>query len=852
MRHWIRPSIRNPRPALVRALPLVLGLSVGACGDETTNPVGDLSRPAGLVYVERPDRRGDLFIADAEVDGVRLQQFQLLPVGTSTALVQEFALAPSVFAPLIIPTPGFPSEMAFAPGNEDLTPIPECDPTADGPVHTPEPSTLTDGRLYVLSPIGVSVDPASGEERVGLLHIIDARDTFTGSLPTRGSGPGLEDLGEISLQATLEMFGEARGRVLLPVDVKVLSSSRLVDILAVVFDSLDEESAQVALFEVTFSADGALLGVMLLERMEPVADPPPGGPERGPGGGARAPAFIPGTEAGRAALVVPSARNQWVTPLILADDLRSIDGPAALVDVGGPTDSAVAAGDRVVVNRTDRPAMVVLVRDADGVGFSRDPRVYDSPYTASDDREGRDEACCAAPGRCGPGVPDYCGRIDLPSPVSTSVYVDRYPRDLIDPDLSNTATVSRPAGRICPSDPGGTGAERIACRCDPVLFVVHTNGLATFVVRDPFEVTVSSSTAVTRTTPMTEFSEVRECVLTTAGSRLPEDRICNLNASTAADGCAGNPVIQVVPNTTVRYRAELLGSLYVSRTGTLSLGRGDALFALGDSSIVFSELWDERLIRPGDRVRATMSVEDGCQRNGQPEVQDVGTIESFEPGDVLEARFPGLGERIDLEAPECSGTLDRVVYEIWPGDESAVVKQMAGEQIVRPVERVPYQFESATQLLVADFDRPLNITVTSSRAVETNTSPGAAPCVDAQPFYCETPADCGAGRACLASPDNAADIQCRSACAEECSGPGCLDSERFRRCDGVELTLRPTLGAQISLRDPGTVASEIVAAVPSGAVFHPLFPGFVVSAPASRTLIQVIPTLSSYVVDVTR
>lgn len=879
------PPLRLPKPTgrpLKRIGPLSLavglaavGLAAVACDDDAANPVGDLSRPSGLLYVERPDNRGDLFIADSEVEGVRLLQFQLV----NDRLFQAFALAPAVFSPLIIPTPGFPTQMAFASETDGSAPAsdPPCKPAEEGAVRV---SAHAGGRLYVLSAVGVSVDPISRDERVGFIHIVDARDTSRDAFPARGSNPGLESLGEIPLQQVLEPV-EGPGLLLLPVGVKVLRSTAFEDILAVVFDSLDDQPGQAALLKVNYPREGRGPGVPSLipgSRMKPVAQPP-AGMAGAPAGGARAAAFVPATHtatpAAPAALIVPSARNRWVTTLLLADDLQSFVEPASpsveVVDVGGPTRSAVAAGDRVVVDRIDRPSVVLLVRD--GVGFRRDWRFYESPYTPSEERESWDRS------RCAPSVPvdrlpDYCGRIDLPSPVSSTVYVEQYPNHLSNPDPPLQTTAGPAARRLCPvRSTGGSNEDDfkgIACRCDSVLFVVHTNGLASFLVRpapampptgeEPtFEVAVSSLARVTRTTPMTEASGFSgdQCKFTDPG--LTRRAVCNLDRP-PGEPCTNNP-IELVPDVPVKYRAEFLGSIYRSRTGTLTWPTGSTPapgLDLGDSSIAFEQLWDERLVRSGDRVRVQLSVPSTCS-GGPKEVKDTGTVEGLE-GSVLRVRFASqdgggrdTGDMNGLAGVTCSETLERVVYEIWPGDRSAVLKQMAGERIVAPRERVAYRtVDDPTEgrLLVADFDRPLNITVTSTNTV-------AGPCAGGKlfPGYCETPSDCGPGRTCIPSMTTGCRAECSTQCTGGTAGSGCLEGENFRRCDGVELVLQPTRGAQISLRDPSAPPSEIVAAVPNDAVFRPLLSGFIVSSPGSRTLIQVLTSgngSDGYVVDVTR
>jgi hypothetical protein len=184
--------------ALVAAAP--------ACSNTPPDATGVMERPAGLLVVPRTEKvREDLFIADSEAQGVRLQQFKLL----DGVVRQAFALAPAVFFPLVIPARGFPTELALAPGQD---------------------------RLHVLSPAWI--DPAG--DAVGALHVLEIE--VTEEIEARASTPSNVPLGSVSLSA-LGLRG-------IPVDVEVLTASAGVDRVAVLIDDLGQEG-QLAILDVT-------------------------------------------------------------------------------------------------------------------------------------------------------------------------------------------------------------------------------------------------------------------------------------------------------------------------------------------------------------------------------------------------------------------------------------------------------------------------------------------------------------------------------------------------------------------------------------------------------------------------
>lgn len=89
-------------------------LSSFGCDEDEIIPSGNLDRPSGLAYVEYEDGRGDLFVADAEAQGVRVLQLLDNPLQGGSSLKPErqtFVRAPTVQFPLVMPAPRHPTHV---------------------------------------------------------------------------------------------------------------------------------------------------------------------------------------------------------------------------------------------------------------------------------------------------------------------------------------------------------------------------------------------------------------------------------------------------------------------------------------------------------------------------------------------------------------------------------------------------------------------------------------------------------------------------------------------------------------------------------------------------------------------
>jgi len=122
---------------------LLVGLSLTACSDDAEYVTGVVVRPSGMAFVDwstdplATGARGDLFVADPEAGGVSVVQFERTGTGANQVVRHVFVRSPSLFFPLVLPAPSYPTHVAAAP--------------------------KAASRLYALSPVDDSFPPESGE-----------------------------------------------------------------------------------------------------------------------------------------------------------------------------------------------------------------------------------------------------------------------------------------------------------------------------------------------------------------------------------------------------------------------------------------------------------------------------------------------------------------------------------------------------------------------------------------------------------------------------------------------------------------------------------------------------------------
>lgn len=352
-------------------LSALLLLWSSACSDEPPVASANLRHPSGLVYLERSftstSTRADLYIADAESEGVRVRQFfRGFDENKAAYTVDTFVPSEAIYIPLVISAPGFPEEISPAVW------------TAAG---------VTRASLYALAPAGVvsELDPATGNsrDRFGLLHVLDIRENaFLARASEAGNTPiGLLPLDEILAEPAI------------PIDVEVVASLADRDLVLVAFDPINGGPGQVALLSVQVGSNSVTL---LSSTTATVADLPR--------------ALL---HAGNGQVLVSSAGTSTVTELTLDLTAGTILGSRAL-PAGGPTQGLVAIpGYGALALRIDRSSAAVLTSTSGR--FERSQAVFASPYTPRAEQLGTPPA-----ERSGELS---VGRIDLrSSPVITGAY----------------------------------------------------------------------------------------------------------------------------------------------------------------------------------------------------------------------------------------------------------------------------------------------------------------------------------------------------------------------------------------------------------------------------------------------
>lgn len=210
-----------------------LATALAACDDEPPIPSGNLLRPSGLAYVERPSttvqtgggaaelRRSDLLVADSEAQGVRIAQFTetLDQGGQIVDAAPFFVPAPVPFFKLAAEAPGFPTEVVVADAGE-------------GPA-----------RAYVLAPTRAEI------------HVLEVDD-----LPYQAPATAETNYRRGGVPLTSPALEPAR----LAVDLVWIGSSAERDYLVVAFDGLGAATGSLRLLAVdplTAEVDDAALSV---------------------------------------------------------------------------------------------------------------------------------------------------------------------------------------------------------------------------------------------------------------------------------------------------------------------------------------------------------------------------------------------------------------------------------------------------------------------------------------------------------------------------------------------------------------------------------------------------------------
>lgn len=289
-----------------RALLLWVALQV-ACTSETDPATGGLSRPSGLVHVDREPGRSDVFIADTEAGGVRVLRLARGPDAEGTLTDRhELVRSTALFFPLAIPAGKAPTRVAMSADKR---------------------------RLYVLSPLE------------NVLHVLSAEATELGQSATEVST--FVPLYRVSLP-------EPVGSEDIPVDLAVLpprnASER--DLVIVAVDRVSQGDGLLSAVSVPATDLAELPGLSV------------GTATIAPG-----PRALSMRTVAPSGVWVSSAGSSTVS-FVLLDAIAEGDvlGATLGLDAGGPTGEVIDAGESGAVGlRLDRPSVVVFDLEAGGL-----------------------------------------------------------------------------------------------------------------------------------------------------------------------------------------------------------------------------------------------------------------------------------------------------------------------------------------------------------------------------------------------------------------------------------------------------------------------------------------------------
>lgn len=314
-------------------IPFVAASLFVGCDDEELVESGLLERPSGLAYVERVDaagrRRGDLFVADSEAQGVRVLQTRLETRGDQVLVsTPRFVPAPTPFFRLAIPAHGFPTDLAFSQRD----------------------------RLYALAPATMT------------LHVLDAKlAPFDASATLSGTYTNLS-----SLDLRSEIVQRHVGEDAVPVDVDVLPVAADIarDAVVLAFDRVTQGDGVLVWLLIEEKADGTF------EIIESASRPIAGLPREIE---VRSSSVTPDATA---VLVASATAGPSLSVVAVMDDADrgKVLGAAAIHDAGGPITDVIDAGFAgVLALRLDRPAAMYFEGAGANIALSR--QLIDTPYT---------------------------------------------------------------------------------------------------------------------------------------------------------------------------------------------------------------------------------------------------------------------------------------------------------------------------------------------------------------------------------------------------------------------------------------------------------------------------------------
>jgi hypothetical protein len=776
-----------------------------ACSPDRPPPLGNLSRPSGLVYVDRGrgpsegEMRADVYIADSLAEGVRGLMFDRILAGTSTSEDFRYIPAPVVYFPLVIPAEGFPTRLALS--RTSTTYLYALAPAAS--------------RLYVIEakalPFSTNIGP----------HDVQSNDL----------------IGEIPLDNIFTAPAIATAVQTAPFDANH-------DLLLVAFDLIGAERGALAAFEVGFeTGSDRTVEARLASMPETLAIEP-------------APRDIVIRDDGVALMSSTSSRSIGFSAVRISASKPHLPVRGERIDAGGPTIGVIDAKARgIVALRQDRPAAVLfdVVTSSQAIGIVRSNRRIDSPYTPEDER--------ATISR------DRLGRIDLPpSPLASGAYGRL--RAIFDVPLMPTqAATGLYLTSLFTADDlseGGPGlCARMGQKCGDVVEITQLNGRAALLIGNPLRLATSappivSSMAIEESARLKQGMETIASDVEIRGCSNVSAPICTLPESTVttvptcADPFRINYGVATSDTLRVMYRGRLANSRFATLTRRSAQDQGsDRHFLLDDGTLgngLAVDGFTKRLIRHDDNVLVQLrfacdQARFACPPDGAPiQAQVEGRVERVVSDTELEVAFTTTTMSsfpvvwpFDEKQPVPVAT-----YEVYPHDGEVVLSVVSGVLSERVLARTATSSDAGKMIATFDEGRVGFTLATTSSGASFFCRNEVAPKNEATDLFqstaCHIDTDCPSSTICTPSSGvKGLGIKgCLGFCTFPCDDAslGCVAGEIARRCTSVTFAVTAVNATNPTFQ----VMNGVLPAAPDQSVFSPIHESFIVSFPGSRGL----------------
>jgi|GEM_PF-6290672 len=791
------------------------------CDDPEIIPSGNLSRPSALSYIAHDEQRGDLLIADAEAQGVRVLQLLDDPLQGGSSLKndrQSFARSPSLAFPLVIPAPRHPTHVVSSGDNAFALSV------VDSTIHVLDVKASD----FAGSTVSGSVDTYRTLASLKLEQA-EFRGAFPVALRAKGSDvfvlfdrPGTQDslLGQLKLDASSGTWSIAS------VKTATLAVSSPRDFI------LRDESETVAVVGGAASSSVAIVGLTDDAGFDSPRYIDAGGPTH---------RLVDAEESGvvilrldRPALVLLETNNG----VLRRSDRRFDNDEGIRSPYMSRADSDALLLDADLYGRIDLPSPAVAGAfgrlDNLKPGFSG-VAVSDEMRTACTGEKTEGNICSYL----NTNGEELTGRCGFDGDELACLFAGHVPNVI-------------------------RSSDRDADGFAPIVYIVLVDGRDAFLAGSPLRLVRASNSFVERVEALrTNSIEIDECEQIQAASSC-EDRqtkiLCSAAAelsSIPAEGCAGvvsqasacaPSVLSREFETATSFRVEYRGNLFTSEEFTLSLSTTsttEAELVLGSSEAFSSSLFQVRL---GDLVDIQLErpVTDlqSCADLDEPAL--VAALAELEANVFSVSFLANSNQTVTLQLGE-DETLNKLLacgivftgrrVEIYPSDEIMILAELsdsASERSGKVHAREPIQ-TSSTGAAFVDLDSILRLNIRSDEGFSVGSSCERK---EIQPS-CSSDSECSVGL-CVQSP-----VQNRT--GQTCAG-FCQDGQKEtkRVCSGFRFEVSPSVMNSNPVTSCPATTQGILIAAPEDTTFVPERKSWFTSVPGSRALRETILTIDSY------